>query len=83
MTVYVSRYAVAGELATDRAAVVPAAVGPGSAERPLLTHVWRVLFEQQARKPLPMSTDGTGADEQHRPVPAEHLPLRPLWLCRR
>ncbi|WP_433130142.1 multiple cyclophane-containing RiPP AmcA [Micromonospora sp. CA-240977] len=50
MTVYVSRYAVTGELATDRAAVVPTAVGPGSADPPLLTHVWRVLFEQQARK---------------------------------
>ncbi|MEU8182116.1 multiple cyclophane-containing RiPP AmcA [Micromonospora sp. NPDC049047] len=50
MTVYVSRYAVTGELTTDRAAVAPAAVGPGSADPPLLTHVWWVLFEQQARK---------------------------------
>jgi hypothetical protein len=50
MTVYVSRYAVTGELTTDRAAAVPASARPGWADPPLLTHVWRVLFEQQARK---------------------------------
>ncbi|MEV5764955.1 multiple cyclophane-containing RiPP AmcA [Micromonospora sp. NPDC052213] len=49
MTVYVSRYAVTGELTTNRAAAVPASARPGSADLPLLTHVWRVLFEQQAR----------------------------------
>ncbi|MEV0880482.1 multiple cyclophane-containing RiPP AmcA [Micromonospora echinofusca] len=49
MTVYVSRYAVTGELTTDCAAV-PASAEPGSADLPLLTHVWRVLFEHQARK---------------------------------
>ncbi|MEH0986135.1 hypothetical protein [Micromonospora sp. CPCC 205556] len=30
-----------------------------------------------------MSTDGTGAFARGQPVSPEHLPLRPLWLCRR
>ncbi|MGA3563350.1 multiple cyclophane-containing RiPP AmcA [Melissospora conviva] len=49
MTVYVSRYAATGELPrdlTDRAQPVERPV----ADLPLLTHVWRVVFEQQARK---------------------------------
>lgn len=49
MTVYVSRYAVTGELTTVCTAA-PAATGPSSADPPLFTHVWRVLFEQQKRK---------------------------------
>lgn len=30
-----------------------------------------------------MNTNGTGAAGQERPVPAEHLPRRPHWSCRR
>ncbi|GLZ57772.1 multiple cyclophane-containing RiPP AmcA [Micromonospora sp. NBRC 107095] len=45
MTVYVSRFAFTGELAPRTAAVRSDAV-----DLPLLTHVWRLVFEQQARK---------------------------------
>ncbi|MEU8422121.1 multiple cyclophane-containing RiPP AmcA [Micromonospora sp. NPDC048835] len=47
MTVYVSRYAATGELTTDRAA---ASARRGSTDPPLLTHVWRIVFERQARE---------------------------------
>lgn len=52
MTVYVSRYAVTGELTPDRAATAPAPASarPGSTDPPLLTHVWRIVFERQARE---------------------------------
>ncbi|WP_442933850.1 multiple cyclophane-containing RiPP AmcA [Micromonospora sp. CPCC 206171] len=33
-----------------RAAGVPALTRPGSADPPLLTHVWRIVFERQARE---------------------------------
>ncbi|MFF0876465.1 multiple cyclophane-containing RiPP AmcA [Micromonospora aurantiaca (nom. illeg.)] len=52
MTVYVSRYAATGELPrdlTERAEPVEQSV----ADLPLLTHVWRVVLEQQTRKPDP------------------------------
>jgi hypothetical protein len=48
MTVYVSRYAATGELARDRTDRDPPVV-----DLPLLTHVWRIVFEQQAREHLP------------------------------
>ncbi|MEV0158127.1 multiple cyclophane-containing RiPP AmcA [Micromonospora sp. NPDC050686] len=50
MTVYVSRYAATGELTLDRAGEVSALTRPGSADPPLLTHVWRIVFERQARR---------------------------------
>ncbi|OKI64318.1 hypothetical protein A6A27_25325 [Micromonospora sp. CB01531] len=50
MTVYVSRYAATGELTTDRAAAFPASARPGSTDPPLLTHVWRIVLERQARE---------------------------------
>ncbi|MGN9803923.1 multiple cyclophane-containing RiPP AmcA [Micromonospora sp. L32] len=50
MTVYVSRYAATGELAPDRAAGVPTLTRPNRADPPLLTHVWRIVFERQARE---------------------------------
>ncbi|TDB74335.1 hypothetical protein E1165_14770 [Micromonospora sp. KC723] len=73
MTVYVSRYAATGELSrdlTDRDQSVERPV----ADLPLLTHVWRIVFEQQARSATaddrqrgkpggtgPGNTDGTSA----------------------
>ncbi|GIJ36310.1 multiple cyclophane-containing RiPP AmcA [Micromonospora sediminimaris] len=50
MTVYVSRYAETGELTSDRAAQVPALTRSDPADPPLLTHVWRIVFERQARE---------------------------------
>ncbi|WP_317889001.1 multiple cyclophane-containing RiPP AmcA [Salinispora oceanensis] len=49
MTTYVSRYAATGELTADRIAPIPASMRPCSADPPLLTHVWRIVFERQAR----------------------------------
>ncbi|MFF5224371.1 multiple cyclophane-containing RiPP AmcA [Micromonospora sp. NPDC000212] len=49
---YVSRYAATGELPrdfTERAEPMERPV----ADLPLQTHVWRVVFEQQLRKPDP------------------------------
>lgn len=45
MTVYVSRFATTGDLSSRTAAVCSDAVDP-----PLLTFVWRRLFEQLARE---------------------------------
>ncbi|WP_305069448.1 multiple cyclophane-containing RiPP AmcA [Micromonospora sp. WP24] len=50
MTVYVSRYAATGELTTDRAAAAAASARRGSTDPPLLTHVWRIVFERQTRE---------------------------------
>ncbi|MGA3525007.1 multiple cyclophane-containing RiPP AmcA [Melissospora conviva] len=50
MTVYVSRYAATGELTSHRAAGAPTMTRRGSADPPLLTHVWRIVFEGQARQ---------------------------------
>lgn len=50
MTVYVSRNATDGHLSQDRAVGVPALTRPNSADPPLLTHVWRIVFERQARE---------------------------------
>ncbi|MGW3609748.1 multiple cyclophane-containing RiPP AmcA [Micromonospora sp. NPDC005163] len=50
MTVYVSRYAATGELTTDRAAAAAASARRGKTDPPLLTHVWRIVFERQARE---------------------------------
>ena len=50
MTVYVSRYAATGTLTSDRAAGVRLATRPESDDPPLLTHVWRIVFERQARQ---------------------------------
>ncbi|MEH0927683.1 multiple cyclophane-containing RiPP AmcA [Micromonospora sp. CPCC 205558] len=50
MTVYVSRYAATGELTTDRPAAVAVSARRGSTDPPLLTHVWRIVFERQARE---------------------------------
>ena len=50
MTVYVSRNATDGQLPPDPVAGVPALTRPNSADPPLLTHVWRIVFERQARE---------------------------------
>ncbi|MET7752676.1 multiple cyclophane-containing RiPP AmcA, partial [Micromonospora sp. NPDC005367] len=50
MTVYVSRYAATGELPRDLSNRVEP-VEQSVADLPLLTHVWRTVFEQQTRKP--------------------------------
>ncbi|WP_433532752.1 multiple cyclophane-containing RiPP AmcA [Micromonospora sp. CA-263727] len=50
MTVYVSRNAATGEPPRGRAADVPPVVRPAQADLPLLTHVWRVVFDRQARE---------------------------------
>ncbi|WP_308424541.1 multiple cyclophane-containing RiPP AmcA [Micromonospora sonchi] len=47
---YVSRNAAAGEPPRDRAADVPPVARPGRADPPLLTPVWRIVFERQARE---------------------------------
>jgi hypothetical protein len=49
MTVYVLRYAATGELTTDRTAAVAVSARCGSTGPPLLTHVWQIVFEWQAR----------------------------------
>ncbi|SDY49090.1 hypothetical protein SAMN05444365_102423 [Micromonospora pattaloongensis] len=50
MTVYVSRNATTGELPRDPGAGVPPAVRRGQDDPPLLTHVWRIVYERQARE---------------------------------
>ncbi|GIJ30721.1 hypothetical protein Vqi01_58830 [Micromonospora qiuiae] len=50
MTVYISRNAKIGEPPQDRAAGVPPVVRLGRADPPLLTHVWRIVLERQARE---------------------------------
>ncbi len=50
MTVYVSRNAATGAPPRDLAAGVPPVVRPGPADPPLLTYVWRIVFERQARE---------------------------------
>ncbi|MET8907594.1 multiple cyclophane-containing RiPP AmcA [Micromonospora sp. NPDC004551] len=50
MTVYMSRYAATGELPRDLSNRVEPVEQP-VADLPLLTHVWRAVFEQQTRKP--------------------------------
>ncbi|WFE44653.1 multiple cyclophane-containing RiPP AmcA [Verrucosispora sp. WMMD1129] len=50
MTVYISRNAKTGEPPQDRAAAVPPVVRPCRADPLLLTHVWRIVFERQARE---------------------------------
>ncbi|WP_080671538.1 multiple cyclophane-containing RiPP AmcA [Salinispora cortesiana] len=49
MTTYVSRYAATGQLTAARIAPIPASTPPFSVDPPLLTHVWRIVFERQAR----------------------------------
>ncbi|MFI7022685.1 multiple cyclophane-containing RiPP AmcA [Micromonospora sp. NPDC049900] len=49
VSVYVSRNAKLGDLPRDRSTSAPP-VQPGPADPPLLTHVWRTVFERQARK---------------------------------
>lgn len=48
MTVYVSQYVLTGELSRGTTATPP--VRSDAVDQPLLTHVWRMVFEQQARK---------------------------------
>ncbi|MEV2239839.1 multiple cyclophane-containing RiPP AmcA [Micromonospora sp. NPDC049891] len=50
MTVYISRNATIGEPPRELAADVSPIGPPGLADPPLLTHVWRIVFERQARK---------------------------------
>ncbi|WP_307871098.1 multiple cyclophane-containing RiPP AmcA [Micromonospora sp. C51] len=50
MTVYISRNAKIGRPPQDRAAEVPPVVRSCRADPPLLTHVWRIVFERQARE---------------------------------
>ncbi|MFG1887624.1 multiple cyclophane-containing RiPP AmcA [Micromonospora sp. NPDC049051] len=47
VTVYISRNARMGDLPRDR---VAPPTRPGSADPPLLTHAWRIVFERQARE---------------------------------
>ncbi|MEH1016296.1 multiple cyclophane-containing RiPP AmcA [Micromonospora sp. CPCC 206060] len=49
VTVYISRNATMGGLPRDRVAAAPP-VRPGSADPPLLTHAWRIVFERQTRE---------------------------------
>ncbi|MFB9234070.1 multiple cyclophane-containing RiPP AmcA [Plantactinospora siamensis] len=44
-----SRYAATGELTPIRATGDPASTRPRPADPPLLTHVWRIVFERQSR----------------------------------
>ncbi|WP_432049806.1 multiple cyclophane-containing RiPP AmcA [Verrucosispora sp. NA02020] len=46
---YVSRNAKMGDLPRDQSPSAPP-VQPGPADPPLLTHVWRIVFERHARK---------------------------------
>ncbi|WP_198348123.1 multiple cyclophane-containing RiPP AmcA [Plantactinospora sp. KBS50] len=50
MTVYVSRNAVSGAAWQDRPAKDRPREPPGSADPPLLTHAWRIVFAQRARQ---------------------------------
>ncbi|WP_432959030.1 multiple cyclophane-containing RiPP AmcA [Micromonospora haikouensis] len=47
VTVYISRNVEIADLSRDRATTSPP-VGAGPADPPLLTHVWRIVFERQA-----------------------------------
>ncbi|MER5453923.1 multiple cyclophane-containing RiPP AmcA [Micromonospora sp. NPDC002389] len=49
MSVYISRNAKMGDLPRDRSPSAPP-LQPGPADPPLLTHVWRIVFERQARE---------------------------------
>ncbi|MBL6275063.1 hypothetical protein JMF97_02660 [Micromonospora fiedleri] len=50
MTVYVSRYAATGELTSEAEDGLSASTRPDPDDPPLLTHVWRIVFERQARQ---------------------------------
>ncbi|WP_332308157.1 multiple cyclophane-containing RiPP AmcA [Salinispora pacifica] len=49
MTVYISRNATVGDLPRPRlTSALP--MQPGPTDPPLLTYVWRIVFERQARE---------------------------------